>query len=171
MTNKELQSVDALAKVVTDFIKASREVDQKREERLAAIENKLDKKFAPVHLESDILQVAQESIAAAIQSSLSGYGSPLGKLVLSVVDEQSSFLRQIISESFNQVIRTEDFRKSIVSAFSHKVSRSIISNNDGLFDKVGQDLKQDPVFRSRMTLAVAAVVEECLKDRQVKNAP
>jgi hypothetical protein len=60
----------------------------------------------------------------------------------------------------------DDFKQAIVSGFSHKVARTIISNNDGLFDKVSNDLKQDAIFKSRMSLAVSNVVEECLKDRR-----
>jgi hypothetical protein len=64
------------------------------------------------------------------------------------------------------VILTDEFKQSIVSAFSHKVARTIISNNDGLFDKVSNELKQDSVFKARMAMAVSNVVEECLRDRE-----
>lgn len=127
------------------------------------LEEKIDKKHIPLNLEGEILRTAQQSINEAVKSALGGYGSPLTKLVLEVVNENAAFLKEIISSSFNEVIRTEDFKQSIVSAFSHKVARSIISNNDGLFDKVSNDLKQDAVFKSKMALAVANVVEECLK--------
>ena len=72
----------------------------------------------------------------------------------------------IQNDSFVQVIRKDEFKQAIVSAFSHKVARSIISNNDGLFDKVSNELKQDAVFKSRMALAVANVVNECLLERE-----
>ena len=52
-----------------------------------------------------------------------------------VVNENNAFLKQLISDSFNQVIRTEEFKQSIISAFSHKVARTIISNNEGLSAK------------------------------------
>ena len=83
-----------------------------------------------------------------------------------VINENSPFLKELISESFNSVIRTQDFKESIINAFSHKVARNIISNNDGLFDKVSNELKQDAVFKSKMALAVSVVVEECLKERK-----
>ena len=46
------------------------------------------------------------------------------------------------------------------------MARNIISNNDGLFDKVSNELKQDAVFKSKMALAVSNVVEECLNERR-----
>lgn len=117
-------------------------------------------------LESQILQVAQTSIAAAIKESLTNYQSPLVALTRSVVNDHTTELRSMISDAFVQVIRTDDFKKSIVDAFSHKVARSVISNNDGLFDKVANELKQDATFKAKMALAVANVVEECLQERK-----
>lgn len=117
-------------------------------------------------LEKDILQTAQLAINASVKDVLTKYDSPLAKLVKLVVDENANELRALISDSFTQVIRTEDFKKSIVDAFSHKVARSIISNNNGLFEKVSNELKQDTIFKSKMALAVANVVNECL---QIKN--
>ena len=78
-------------------------------------------------------------------------------------------LKEIVDSSFKKVIRTEEFKASIVSAFSHKIARSIISNNDGLFDKVNNELKQDPVFKSKITLAISNIVEECLKQQNTQE--
>jgi hypothetical protein len=117
-------------------------------------------------LEKQILTVVQTSIGESVKSVLTGYNSPLSLLVKSVVDENAKVLRAIISDSFKLVISTDEFRQSIVNAFSHKVARTIISNNDGLFDKVSNELKQDAVFKAKMSLAVSNVVEECLKDRK-----
>jgi predicted oxidoreductase (fatty acid repression mutant protein) len=130
--------------------------------QVESIGKKVDNKHMPITLEQDILQVAQQAIGKAIGDTLSGYNSPLTKLVLSVVDDHSVELRAIIADSFSKVIGTEDFKQSIINAFSHKVARTIISNNDGLFDKVSNELKQDAIFKSKMALAVSQVVEECL---------
>ncbi|MEM1296217.1 MAG: hypothetical protein AAGH89_12690 [Verrucomicrobiota bacterium] len=121
---------------------------------------------APVNLEEEILRETQKAISAAIAESLKGYGSPLLKLVTEVVNSRSETLRSIITTAFDGVISTDEFKQSIVSAFSHKVGRTIISNNQGLFDKVSNELKGDAVFKSKMALAVARVVEECLQGKE-----
>ncbi len=136
---------------------------QETEKQLAEFDKKLQLKREPANLENDILKAAQGAIAESIKSVLTGYGSPLTKLITSVVDGRSAELREIISSSFDQVIRLPEFKQSIVDAFSHKVARTIISNNEGLFDKVCNELKQDAQFKSKITLAVAQVVNECLK--------
>lgn len=166
MTAKEQQTIDQLLKTVSDLREENRMFRNDMTELITAINGKVEKKHTPVNLEADILSTVQLAMNESIKSVLSSYNSPLTKLVSSVVDEHSKTLRQLISNSFNEVIQREEFEKSIVSAFAHKVSRSIISNNDGLFDKVSNELKQDAVFKSKMALAVSNVVEEVLKARK-----
>lgn len=165
MTNKEQSTVDALLKALSDMREENRMFRNDVSKLVETINTKTEKKHLPVTLEQDILHTAQKAVGEAIKTCLTGYSSPMSKLVTSVIDENSTFLRQVISDSFNTVIRTEDFKRSIVNAFSHKVSRSIISNNDGLFDKVANELKQDSVFKAKMALAVSNVVNECLNNR------
>ena len=132
---------------------------------LTETKNLASKVAAPINLESDILRAAQDAISKSIMAVLVNYDSPLNKLVKVVIENHNQELKTIINDAFTSVIRTEEFKQSIVSAFSHKISRTIIANNDGLFDKVSNDLKQDSVFKAKMSLAVANVVEECLKNK------
>ena len=166
MTSKEEKALNDMHKVVVEMRDGVRSFQSSVQSEVGSLKEQVSAKHAPLYFEKDILSVAQSSIHESIKSQLSGYNSPLNKLILSVVDKHSKELRTIIDDAFTTVIRTDEFKQSIVSAFSHKVSRSIISNNEGLFDKVSNDLKQDNQFKARMTLAVAAVVEECLKDKR-----
>lgn len=165
MTNKEQETIEKLLKTVSYLREENRMFRNDMTELITSINGKVDKKHTPITLESDILSTVQIAMNDSIKSVLSSYNSPLSKLVASVIDEHSSNLRTIISNSFNKVIQKDEFEKSIVSAFSHKVSRSIISNNDGLFDKVSNELKQDAVFKSKMAIAVSSVVEQVLLER------
>ena len=166
MTTKEQQTIDHLFKAVQDLRTENAKFREDVKLQVEAINTKTEKKHVPITLEQDILQTAQIAMNESIQKVLTDYNSPLKKLVEVVVSENSTFLKQLISESFNTVIRTDDFKNSIINAFSHKVTRSIISNNDGLFDKVSNELKQDAIFKSKMALAVSNVVEECLNERR-----
>jgi hypothetical protein len=167
MTTKEQQTIDNLFKAVQDLRSENAKFREDVKLQVESINTKTEKKHLPIYLEQDILKSAQLSIDTAIKKVLQDdYNSPLKKLIISVVDENSNELRALISDSFVQVIRKDEFKQAIVSAFSHKVARSIISNNDGLFEKVSNELKQDAVFKSRMALAVANVVNECLLERE-----
>lgn len=166
MTKNEQEVIDKLYKLVSDLKNENKLLAEKLTKTVEEINKKVEQKHIPISLETDILQVAQQSIQKAIQESLTKYDSPLIKLVKNVVDESSAELKQIISDSFNDVIKKEEFKQAIRNGFSHKVARTIISNNDGLFEKVSNELKQDAVFKSKMALAVANVVNECLNERQ-----
>lgn len=166
MTTKEQQTIDNLFKAVQDLRTENAKFREDVKLQVETINTKTEKKHVPITLEQDILRTAQIAMNESIQKALTDYSSPLKKLVEAVVSENTTFLKQLISESFNTVIRTDEFKNSIINAFSHKVARNIISNNDGLFDKVSNELKQDAVFKSKMALAVSNVVEECLNERR-----
>lgn len=165
MTTKEEQTIKELLQTVRDLRTENQKFREDVTNQVATINTKTEKKHLPIYYEQDILKTAQQSINEAISKCMTGYDSPMNKLVKSVVDENSAELRNIISSSFTKVIRTDEFKQAIVNAFSHKVARTIISNNDGLFDKVSNELKQDAVFKSKMAIAVSNVVEECLRER------
>jgi|GEM_PF-1791120 len=168
MTTNEQKTVDTLFKTVQDLKIENTKFREDVKLLVESINAKTDKKHLPITLEQDILKTAQITINECITKVMTSYDSPMNKLVKSVVDENSTELRTIISDSFTQVIRTTEFKQAIVNAFSHKVARTIISNNDGLFDKVSNELKQDTIFKSKMALAVSNIVEECLQERQLK---
>lgn len=166
MTTKEEKVINDLLQSVRDMREENRTFRNDISTIVTDYTKKVDGKHLPITLEQDILHSAQAAISDSIKAVLSGYNSPLSKLIQEVVAGSNAELREIISTSFNQVIKKDEFKQSIVSAFSHKVSRAIISNNDGLFDKVSNELKQDAVFKSKMALAVSNVVEEVLSERQ-----
>jgi hypothetical protein len=166
MTNAEQKTIDQLYKIVSDIKTENRLLVEKLTKTIEEINIKVNQKHVPITLEQDILSTVQTSMQKAIQESLSAYGSPLIKLITEVVNANSKELKEIIASSFNEVIKMDDFKAAIKTGFSHKVARTIISNNDGLFDKVSNDLKQDAIFKSKMALAVANVVNECLENRK-----
>ncbi len=166
MTDREQKSIDALNATLRQIQEANNQFRGDVTKIIEGLSAKVDKKHAPIQFENEILSSVQAATSKAIQEALAGYNSPIAKLTALVIDEHKTELKALISDSFTKVIRTEDFKASIVSAFSHKVAKTIISNNDGLFDKVSNELKQDAVFKSKMTVAVSNVVEECLKNRE-----
>jgi hypothetical protein len=165
MNKAEQETINNLVNLMRSI---KSENDRFREDiktQVDAINAKTDKKHLPFVMEQDILTTAQNAIGKAIEAAMVGYGSPMTKLVQEVVDEHSMQLRNIISSAFGEVINTANFKQSIIEAFSHKIARTIISNQNGLYDKVSNDLKQDAVFKAKVSLAVSNVVEECLSLR------
>ena len=165
MTTQEQKTIDKLYELLSDIKRENNTFKAQATQAIDGITKKVDAKLFPVTLEQDILSTVQSSIQGAIKESLTKYDSPLVKLVTTVVNEHSVQLKQIISESFDDVIKLDEFKESIRDGFSHKVARTIISNNDGLFEKVSNELKQDSVFKAKMALAVSNVINECLSER------
>jgi hypothetical protein len=132
------------------------------------LSDQVQKKHIPINLELDILNSIQKSMDDAITGILGGYNSPLGKLVAQVVEKHSKEIFDIIDSSFSKAISTEQFKESVRSAFAHKVGRHVLSNFDGLFDKISNELRNDSKFRAQATLAMSNIIEEFLnkKDKE-----
>jgi len=166
MTKDEQKQINILIELVNTLKQENKLLTEKLTEMVNTMNNKINEKYMPVQLELDVLRNVQTSIQKAIHESLTGYNSPLIKLVTKVIEDKSTELKTIISDSFDEVIKLDEFKKSIREGFSHKIARNIISNNNGLFDKISNELKQDTVFKSKMSLAVANVVNECLEEKK-----
>ena len=165
MTVQEQKTVNQLVDTVRELKSENRLLVEKFTKTIETLNEKVNQKHMPITLEADILTTTQTAIHKAIQESLTKYDSPLIKLVTTVINENSTELKQLISDSFKEVIRTDEFKQAIRDGFAHKIARNIISTNDSLFVKVSNELKQDAVFKSKMALAVANVVNECLNNQ------
>lgn len=163
MTTNEEKSIQRLNTILSEIKEENNKFRSELSTMVEKLSNKVEHKHMPIQLEGDILSSIQSAMNKAIEETLKGYNSPLLNLISQVVESRSGVLKEIITQSFDKAINIDDFKQSIVDAFSHKVARTIISNNTGLFDKVSNELKQDAIFKSKMQIAVANVVEECIK--------
>lgn len=160
MTSKEIELMNDIKNSIRALELHNQNHINNVHKQIDEMNEKIDKKHLPVFMEKDILQATQTAITKSITEALSGYNSPMQKLVNSVIESHQNDLREILNDSFTQVINTEDFKKSVVNAFTHRIAKNLVSTNDSLFDKVTSDLKQDPVFKSKMMIAVANIVDE-----------
>lgn len=167
MNKEEQKTVARLYQIVSNIRQENKILTEQLTNMVNKLNEKVEKKNEPIYLEKDILQVLQVSMNKAIQESLSGYNSPLIKLVNNVIESKSTELRKIIADSFDNAIAKDEFKSAIREGFSHKIARTLINNNGGLFDKVSNELKQDAVFKSKMAIAVANVVNECMEERKL----
>jgi len=101
MTTKEEKTVEKLLELLGEIRKENKEFRDSIGARVETIEKQVEKKHAPVNLEVEIVRAAQSSIHEAIKSALTGYNSPLTKLILSVVDENSKELRLRRQDQFH----------------------------------------------------------------------
>lgn len=162
MKAQEQKSVDELVELVSTIKKENNDFKIEIMGLVNSINTKVDTKDVPISLEQSILSTVQKSMQAAIEKSLTDYGSPLLKLITIVVDEHSRQLKQIISDSFDEVIQKDEFKKSVQEGFSHKITRTLMSDNNSLLEKTTNELKRDPIFKAKISLAIDNVINEYL---------
>lgn len=163
MTDKEAKNIQELTNLLISIKQENNEFRTQISKQVDGLKQQVETKELPITLELDILKTVQVATNKAVLEVLSGYNSPLSKLIIEVVNNHSPALKQIISEAFNAVISTEEFKVGIRTAFAHKVAKTIISNHEGLYDKVSNELKSDATFKARATLAISNIVTEFLE--------
>lgn len=110
-------------------------------------------------LEQQVADQLKQSLGDAISTCLSSYSSPLTKMVGQVVEEEKEQITSLIKTTLSGVIQNEEFQQQLVSEFHRKVAKSLVGQMEGQVASAVDRLKQDPTFKSRMILAVQALVE------------
>lgn len=165
MTAEEKRSMQEMKDMIRELKQSNASYAEALSKRVDGLEATVVKKHIPFNLETSILSTVQSSFGEAISKSLLGYDSPLLKLIKEVVDDNSTELKAMISESFTNVIHTDEFKKSVTDAFIHKIGRILIDKSSGLLEKTVNDLRQDAVMKSRLSLAVDGVISDYLNNK------
>jgi Fe2+ transport system protein B len=160
MTNTEQKTVNDLYKIASDLRDSNTKLRDEVERRVKEVENKVEQKHIPVNLEREVSNAVQASISKAFTDALGGYNSPLQKYALNVVAKYQSSIEGVFDEVVKEAIKTDEFKLRVREVLLHKIAKTMISGIDGSVDKTINQMKQDSVFRSRLTLSVNALVDE-----------
>lgn len=166
MTTKEQQTIDSLHKLVFDLRAENAGFKDSVTRLVAGLSEKVDQKHVPIHLENDIVAAVQTSITTALNTALTGYQSPLVKYAANVVNRYQTQIEAIFDDAVKQGIGTEEFKARVREVLLNKIAKTMISGVDGSIDKTINLMKQDQVFRSRLTLSVNQLVEEFLEKQK-----
>ena len=153
---------DELMATMVEEVKALREENRKYRETLDQRINVIERKHVPVSLEQDVISVVQSSISKSLETALGGYNSPLNKLAESVVESHKTSIRATMDSAMTEAISSDEFGTQMRQVFVHRVSRVMISGMEGQIEKASNELKQDPKFKAKATLAIANLVDEFL---------
>ena len=154
------KKVEELLASLIEQVKTLSEENKKYKAELDARVSVIERKHVPVSLEQDVITCVQGSIAKALETSLGGYNSPLGKLAESVVESHKAPIRNIMNEAMTEAIGRDEFGKQMREMFVHRVARVMISGMEGQIEKASNELKQNPQFKAKATLAIANIVDE-----------
>jgi len=115
------------------------------------------------NFEQDVLKAVQWAVGESIKSVLTGYNSPLHKLVESIINKHTGELRDTIEESFSKVILTSEFKESVNNAFNHKLARILVDKMEGAIEKRVNELPSDPTMKAKMIIAIEGLINQTQK--------
>lgn len=162
MTTKEQQTIDQLFQTVSSLREENRIFKQSISELVDKMNSKVDAKHLPLSLEQNILATMNQAMSKSISDALGGYSSPLNKYAINVVERYENQIKSVFDSIVSESIQTEDFKDSIREVLLNKITKTMIAGVDGSVDKVVVQMKNDPVFRSKLTLFVNNLADEFL---------
>lgn len=111
-------------------------------------------------LEQQIAEAARVAIGESISKTLVGYDSPLNKLVSRVVESKTGALERVVSAGFDAVMSADGFQAEVETAIRQKLARTLVGKIGGEIEKRINDLRNNPVTRAKVTLALERMIAE-----------
>lgn len=162
MTNSEEKSI----KQIYDLMSQVRDENKKFREDVTTqvniLSKNVDQKHLPIMFEDEIVKAVNVSLAKALSEALSGYNSPLTKYAVNVVNKYQNDIEAIFDKVVQDAISTDEFKLRVREVLLSKIAKTMISGVDGSIDKTVNLMKQDAIFRSRLTLSINTLVDEFL---------
>ena len=119
--------------------------------------------FTIPELERQVFGGMLASISEATKNYLSAsdyHGSnPFTKLVKAAVDRKAAELSTLMDDALDSAF-SGDFREKLREAAAHKLARVLMAKMEGEIEKRANDLRADPAFRARLTIAIEKAVRE-----------
>ena len=109
-------------------------------------------------LEREIFNQVKDSIGKAIGASIVGYQSPLDKMIKDVIERRRMEIETLLGQAVDGALKG-DFRDTLQEACTRKLAKVLISKMEGEIEKRANDLRADPTFRARLTVAIGEVVK------------
>lgn len=105
----------------------------------------------------------RDGIREGIKTKLTGYSSPLDKLIDGVLKENDAEFRSLLNEALKSCLSEKAFRADIAMSVRHTLAKTLVQRFGGELERQVNALKSDPSTRARITLAI----EEIVKDKCV----
>jgi hypothetical protein len=166
MTREEQKSVDRVYELLSDIKKSNELYRELVTNKVNELEGVVQKKHVPLQMEDEIMKAVDASLTKALHEALTGYNSPLTKYAHNVVTKYQSQIEALFDNVVKEGIQTEEFKNRVREVLLNKIAKTMISGVDGSIDKTINLMKQDQVFRSRLTLCVNNLVDEFLSKKQ-----
>jgi len=165
MTNQEQKTINQLHDLIRQLQTENNKFRDELSQRVLCVENKVEQKHLPLTLEKSIEHSINDVLIESLKKTFTGYNSPLEKYANNVIGRYQKTIEDVFDKIVSNGINTPEFENSCKEELLKKIVKTVISGIDGSVDKVINQMKQDSVFRSKLTLAVNTLVTEFLNNR------
>ena len=163
MTNKEQESINKLYDLMSKIHSENEMFREEVSERVKIAEKKIEQKKLPLNLENEVVHAATDVIHESLRKVLlDDYNSPLKKYAVNIITKYQNSIENVFDKIVSEGINTLEFELACKDALLKKIAKTVISGIDGSVDKVVHQMKQDTVFRSKLTLMVNNLIHEYL---------
>ncbi len=111
-----------------------------------------------MNLEENVISSVHSALAECIKKKMEGYGSPLDPLIKASVEKHEGQIRAALDSSVVAAL-SGDFAEALKDACTRKLAKVLISKMEGEIEKRANELRADPEFRARLTIAITEVVK------------
>lgn len=112
-----------------------------------------------IDVEKTIKNAIVDGMREGVKAKLTGYQSPLDKLITSCLESHSTEFRSLLEAGIASCMNDAEFREDIAKAVRQKLSSTLIQRFGGEMEKQVNVLKSDPTTRARITLAIEEIVK------------
>jgi len=159
MTAKEEKGLQNLQNLLEQIRKENQEFKEQINLKVAEV----NQKNIQFTFEADIIQSVQQSITKSLGDFLGGYNSPLSQYAKNIVVKYQADIEATFDSIVSEAIKTDEFKTRVREVLLHKIAKTVTSGIDGSIDKTVNLMKQNQVFRSKLTLAINEITNEFLK--------
>lgn len=119
------------------------------------------KEAMATEIDSDrlLLNAIHDGVREGVKSKLTGYNSPLDKLIQQSIEQHGAELRSLLENAISSSIESADFREEITQAVNRSLAKTLIQRFGGEIEKQVNVLKSDPITRARITMAIEEIVK------------
>jgi hypothetical protein len=112
-------------------------------------------------LENTVFDIVKNAIGEHLNKQLvESYRSPLDPFLNAAIARNAPAITALYENAVAEAIGKADLRPALVEAFNHKLARLLVSRFEGEIEKRANEMRSDPTFRAKVTLAIEAAVKE-----------
>ena len=162
MTKDEAKIINELRQVIDDLSTSMKQFKNDVNERIQIIDEKVIKQ--PLKLEMDFNNAINDVICKALLNQLTDrYNSPINDILNNIVLKNKQFIENAVEDAikeFQDLSLKDEIEKQLIKSF---VS-DCINSSGGVIDKYFNSLKQDPIFRAKLNIAMDNLVSDLINE-------